>query len=138
VADDDGPVSYETLAAGTRVVDRFGTEVGDVVRVLTLNASPYFDGIVVATAHGRRFVDAPEVGRMTTASVHLTNTRDDVLARRFAHTAVSDTDREEAIAALKQAYVDDRLTADELGDRIERCYDCTTLDELQAVVPDED
>jgi hypothetical protein len=134
---DDGPVSYETLAPGTPVVDRFGAEVGAVVRVLTLNASPFFDGIVVSTSHGRRFVDAPEVGRMTTARVHLTNTRDDVLARRFAHTGVSDTDREEAIAALKQAYVADRLTADELGDRIERCYDCATLDELQAMVPDD-
>ncbi len=51
------PASYLTLERGTRVVDRFGQTVGFVRRVLIAEGS-HFDGIVVDTSAGRRFVDA--------------------------------------------------------------------------------
>jgi len=54
------PASYLTLEPGTPVVDRFGEAVGAVERVLTLTG-PFFDGIIVKTRAGSRFVDAPEV-----------------------------------------------------------------------------
>jgi hypothetical protein len=60
------PASYLTLARGTPVVDRFGAPVGKVERVLTINAE-HFDGIIVKTRSGSRFVDAPEVRRIRAA-----------------------------------------------------------------------
>jgi hypothetical protein len=136
VADDtDGPCSYLTLERGTRVIDRFGAEVGHVDRVLTL-AGPFFDGIVVTTPAGSRFVDAPEVRRIELRLVHLSNTLDDVVERRLSHREVTDADRREVVDSLKLAYVGDLLTADELGDRIELAYEATTSAALEALLPE--
>ena len=55
---DPQPTSFLTLEPGTSVVDRFGQSVGAVERVLLLDGDG-FDGIVVDTPAGRRFVDAP-------------------------------------------------------------------------------
>jgi len=71
--DDDGPaISYKLLARGTRVVTADGTELGTVDQVLDNVRENIFDGIVVGTATGPRFVDAPEVGRITERTVTLT------------------------------------------------------------------
>jgi hypothetical protein len=56
--------SFLTLQPGTAVVDRFGAHAGEVDRVLLLDGGG-FDGIVVSTRVGRRFVDAPEVRRIS-------------------------------------------------------------------------
>ena len=78
---------------GTLVLDRVTRdEPLDLFVICSSLASIVGDFGQCDYAVGNRFVDAPEVGRMTTACVHLTNTLDDVLARRFAHTTVSDTD----------------------------------------------
>jgi sporulation protein YlmC with PRC-barrel domain len=70
--DDDGPaISYKLLARGTRVVTADGTEVGTVDQVLDNVRENIFDGIVMSTPQGRRFVDAPEVERITAAAVTL-------------------------------------------------------------------
>jgi hypothetical protein len=70
--DDDGPaISYKLLARGTRVVTADGTELGTVDHVLDNLRENIFDGIVVRTATGPRFVDAPEVGRITERTVTL-------------------------------------------------------------------
>jgi hypothetical protein len=141
------PASYLTLERGTPVVDRFGAPVGHVERVLTLSGSgPFFDGLVVSTRAGSRFVDAPEVRLIRSDVVELAITCADCEARgltspvgvpaaRWGRTEITDDDRREAIEALKYAYVQDRLTAHELGDRFEAVYDATTLDELQRLIP---
>jgi hypothetical protein len=138
--------SYLTLEHGTPVVDAFGEPVGHLTRVLT-TTGPFFDGLIVATHCGKRFVDAPEVRRIHADRVELSITRADceapglsspvphVAAARFGRTQVTEADRREAIAALKQAYVDDLLTADELGDRFEAVYTAATLDELERLIP---
>jgi hypothetical protein len=142
------PASYLTIERGTPVVDRFGAPVGHVERVLTLTGS-YFDGLLVDTRAGRRFVDAPEVHRITTEAVELSITCEDCEApglttvdgvpeARWDRTQLDDLDVRETIDALKRAYVDDRLTADELGDRFEAAYEATTLDELQSLIPGDD
>jgi sporulation protein YlmC with PRC-barrel domain len=71
--DDDGPaISYKVLARGTRVVTADGVELGTVEQVLDNVRENIFDGIVVGTAAGTRFVDAPEVARITERVVTLT------------------------------------------------------------------
>jgi hypothetical protein len=47
-------------------VDRFGQPVGAVKRTLVLEGGG-FDGIIVETDAGKRFVDAPEVRRISRA-----------------------------------------------------------------------
>jgi hypothetical protein len=70
--DGDYAISYKVLAAGTRVLDRDGGEVGSVREVLENEAEHIFDGLVLDTPAGQRFVDAPEVARITPAGVTLT------------------------------------------------------------------
>jgi hypothetical protein len=67
---DPRPMSFLTLDPGTSVVDRFGRPVGEVQRVL-LHEDGAFDGIIVRTPAGRRFVDAPEVRRISRGAVML-------------------------------------------------------------------
>jgi hypothetical protein len=64
--DDDygDPCSYLTLAEGTAVYASDGENVGRVERVLAVPEDDIFDGIVIHTHVGSRFVDAPEVGRL--------------------------------------------------------------------------
>jgi hypothetical protein len=69
---DDIAISYDVLRRGTPVVDREGEEVGTVHEVLDNAREHIFDGIVVSTRDGRRFVDAPEVARITERRVTLT------------------------------------------------------------------
>jgi hypothetical protein len=79
--DDDGPaISYLSLRRGTRVRGSDGVEVGRVRRVQNNAREHLFDGIVVETKEGRRFVDAPEVARITEHVVTLSVPAADVLA----------------------------------------------------------
>ena len=48
----------------------------------------------------------------------------------------SDADREQVIAALKAAFVQGRLTEDELGARVDRVYGSQTYGELAEVIAD--
>jgi hypothetical protein len=62
VTDDRGaPIAYTVLAEGTPVQTSDGHEVGTVKRVLADEGTDVFDGIVVDTSDGERFVDAPEI-----------------------------------------------------------------------------
>jgi hypothetical protein len=70
--DDEHAIAYDVLRRGTPVVDSAGVEVGTVRQVLDNAREHIFDGIVVATPGGRRFVDAPEVARITNRRVTLT------------------------------------------------------------------
>jgi hypothetical protein len=71
--EDDGPaISYKLLARGTPVLSSDGIELGTVDQVLDNAREHIFDGIVMRTPNGTRFVDAPEVGRITERSVTLT------------------------------------------------------------------
>ena len=55
------PTSYLTLSRGTAVVDRFGQDVVTVDRVL-VHAEGSFDGTIVRTRAGNRFVDGLRLG----------------------------------------------------------------------------
>ena len=70
--DDDHAISYKVLEHGTPVVDRDGGDVGSVRAVLENEAEHIFDGLVLDTPAGQRFVDAPEIARITARLVTLT------------------------------------------------------------------
>ena len=72
VEDDGSPIAYTALQRGVAVHAADGTRVGTVHRVQDNAREHIFDGIVVATASGRTFVDAPEVARITDRRVTLT------------------------------------------------------------------
>ncbi len=71
-ADDGYAISYKVLARGTPVVDRDGGAIGTVREVLENKAEHIFDGLVLDTPAGQRFVDAPEVARIAELRVTLT------------------------------------------------------------------
>ena len=71
MTDDDVAISYKVLARGTPVHSSDGAELGTVDRVLDNAREQIFDGIVVRTASGDVFVDAPEVARITERRVTL-------------------------------------------------------------------
>jgi hypothetical protein len=71
-ADDEPQIGYPALPRGVPVVSSDGVEVGRVDRVLDNAREHIFDGIVLRTHDGRRFVDAPEVARITVRRVLLT------------------------------------------------------------------
>jgi len=66
------PIAYTALANGTAVyLSDEVTLLGRVKRVMAVPEKDIFDGIVVATADGDRFVDAPETGRMYENAIFL-------------------------------------------------------------------
>ena len=69
--DDGHAIGYKVLKRGTAVRSSDGIEVGRVRRVLDNAREHIFDGIVIDSADGQRFVDAPEVARITMARVTL-------------------------------------------------------------------
>ena len=73
VVDDDGhAIGYKVLSRGTPVRTSDGVQIGTVRRVQDNAREHIFDGIVIATPRGQRFVDAPEVARITENRVTLT------------------------------------------------------------------
>jgi len=74
ISDDGHAISYKVLRRGTPVRDADGVQVGTVRRVQDNARENIFDGIVVDTERGPRFVDAPEVARVAERGVTLTIT----------------------------------------------------------------
>jgi hypothetical protein len=72
--DEGAPIAYTALGRGVPVHAADGPQVGTVHRVLDNEREHIFDGIVLATPEGRRFVDAPEVARIAERRVTLTIT----------------------------------------------------------------
>jgi len=70
--DDGYAISYKVLEQGTPVHSCDGDEVGSVREVLENVAEHIFDGLVIDTPAGERFVDAPEVARIAERRVTLT------------------------------------------------------------------
>ena len=58
------PISYRVLERGTPVETSDGQSFGRVKQVLEVRAKDVFDGVVVKTPAGDRFVDADEIDRL--------------------------------------------------------------------------
>ena len=74
---DDVPISYEALATGTPVVSASGAELGVVAHVLADAHLDFFDGVVIRTHHGIRFVGRDSIDAITAARVTTTIADDD-------------------------------------------------------------
>ena len=70
--DDDPQIGYQALPRGVPVITSDGVTLGTVHRVQDNAREHIFDGIIIKTDSGRRFVDAPEVARITLKQVTLT------------------------------------------------------------------
>jgi hypothetical protein len=75
---DDTPISYQAAVRGTPVLSSAGTEIGTLEHVLEVPQLDVFDGIVVATKGGLRFIDADCVQRITRS--HIQSSLDDTQA----------------------------------------------------------
>ena len=71
-SEDGQQIGYKALPRGVPVHTSDGAQLGTVHRVLDNAREHIFDGIVVSTPDGRRFVDAPEVARIAERRVTLT------------------------------------------------------------------
>jgi len=77
MTDEPTPIAYTALQPGTPVQSSDGQQFGTVAAVLVVEEVSVFDGIVVETANGTRFVDADHVGTITTAHVRTSLTADE-------------------------------------------------------------
>lgn len=67
--DDGEPISYLALEHETPVLSSSGSEFGKVVHVLQIPELDEFDGIVVGTKGGHRFVDRDQITEITRSCV---------------------------------------------------------------------
>ena len=66
---DDAAISYQAAVHGTPVLSSSGTEIGTLEHVLQVPELDLFDGIVIATKAGLRFIDADQVEQITRSSI---------------------------------------------------------------------
>ncbi len=66
---DGTPISYEAAVPGTPVTSSSGTEIGRLEHVLEVPQLDVFDGIVISTEAGLRFIDADQVEQITTSTI---------------------------------------------------------------------
>jgi hypothetical protein len=66
---EETPISYEAAVPGTPVLSTTGAEIGTLEHVLQVPELDLFDGIVIATRAGLRFVDADNVTRITRSHI---------------------------------------------------------------------
>jgi hypothetical protein len=64
MSDDGDVISYQALRRGTPVRSADGVQLGTVRHADTIAREHLFDGIVIDTPDGKRFLDAPEVRRI--------------------------------------------------------------------------
>jgi hypothetical protein len=78
--DEPHPIAYTALQPGTPVQTSDGSPFATVQSVLVDELVAVFDGIVVQTADGARFVDADQVGTIYTTYVRTTLSADQAAA----------------------------------------------------------
>ena len=66
---DDTAISYQAAVLGTPVLSSTGTQIGTLEHVLQIPDLDLFDGIVIATHAGLRFIDADQVREITRSHI---------------------------------------------------------------------
>src|SRR5690349_5322976 len=66
---DGTPISFAAVTRGTPVLSTSGTNIGTLEHVLDVADLDIFEGIVVATHHGLRFIDAEHLPEFTTTHI---------------------------------------------------------------------
>jgi hypothetical protein len=110
--DHGAPTSYLVLETGTDVFAADGGRVGEVKRVLAVPDDDIFDGLILDTADGKRFVDAENVDEIYERGV--------VLAVDAA--AAQSLPEPAANPAIVEVGADDMVKED-LGDKLKRAWD---------------
>jgi hypothetical protein len=72
------PISYLVLEEGAAVLSSDGREVATVKRVLAVPEDDLFDGLILETGDGDRFVDADNIGQLYERAVFLKLNREQV------------------------------------------------------------
>jgi hypothetical protein len=93
---DDTPIAYEAATRGTPVLSSAGTQIGTLEHVLEVPEVDVFDGIVIATKDGLRFIDADYVQEITRG--HIRCSLDDTQAARLPPPQGSPVYRVDALA----------------------------------------
>ena len=78
---DDQAISYQAATRGTPVLSSSGTQIGTLEHVLEVPEVDVFDGIVIATKDGIRFIDADNVRQITRS--HIQSSLDDTQASQL-------------------------------------------------------
>jgi hypothetical protein len=107
---DEDVISYQAVPAGVPVLTATGHEIGTLEHVLQIPEEDLFDGLVITTRDGLRFVDADQVQVITRAYVR--STLDDDAA---AHLPAPDGAPVYHVDALQD-------TGENLGDRLGRLF----------------
>jgi hypothetical protein len=66
VSDDAQPVSYQGVPEGVPLLSSSGESFGTLQKVLEIPSEDLFDGVIVQTDHGSRFVDRDQISEITT------------------------------------------------------------------------
>jgi hypothetical protein len=66
---DGTPISFEAAARGSPVLSSSGKQIGTLEHVLEVSDLDIFEGIVIATRHGLRFIDADHLPEFTTTHI---------------------------------------------------------------------
>jgi len=66
VSDTAEPVSYEGVPEGVPMLSLTGQQFGTLEKVLEIPSEDLFDGVIVKTHYGRRFVDRDQIDEITT------------------------------------------------------------------------
>jgi hypothetical protein len=93
---DDQAISYQAATRGTPVLSSSGTQIGTLEHVLEVPEVDVFDGIVIATKDGIRFIDADNVGQITRS--HIQSSLDDAQASQLQPPAGAPVYRVDALA----------------------------------------
>ena len=110
-------ISYMVVVEGTRVEDREGVEIGTVKRVLADEGTDIFDGLILDTPDGERFVDAPQVGELYTRLVVL-----DMTAAE-AQTLPEPTPSPATVDLSAEDVASDESAGDKVRDAARRAWD---------------
>jgi hypothetical protein len=70
--DDETPVSYQAAVPGSPVLTASGHQIGKLEHILEVPQLDLFDGIVIHTAQGLRFIDPDRIQTITRSYVKCT------------------------------------------------------------------
>ena len=77
----DDAISYKAAVVGTPVLSTSGAQIGTLEHVLEIPDLDLFDGIVIATHAGLRFIDADQIREITRS--HIQSSLDDSQASQL-------------------------------------------------------
>jgi len=77
----DDAISYKAAVVGTPVLSTSGAQIGTLEHVLEIPDLDVFDGIVIATHAGLRFIDADQIREITRS--HIQSSLDDTQASQL-------------------------------------------------------